>query len=159
VLHAARQRGLRIVERAWGDPGVRGLAMALDDLAGVDVVHLKSHVDPAARRALFQASHAVLANSGHEPFGLVGLETMAAGGLACTGCSGEDYAVPGQNAIVLETGDPQEFVSLYRRMRAAPEIEARMRRAGRATARGYAWPEVVGSVLLPRVDLAFAPAA
>ena len=159
VLRAARDRGLKIVERAWEGPGVSGLLAALDDLVGVDVVHLRRHVDPPARRALFQASHAVLANSGHEPFGLVGLETMAAGGLACTGCSGEDYAVPGQNAIVLETGDPHEFVGLYGRLRQSPEMEARMRRAGRATARSYAWPEVVGSVLLPRVELAAAPAA
>jgi hypothetical protein len=50
---------------------------------------------------LFSGSAAVLANSGREPFGLVGLETMAAGGVACTGSTGEDYVVPGQNALVL----------------------------------------------------------
>ncbi len=35
------------------------------------------------------------------PNGLVGLETMAAGGVACTGGTGEDYAVAGRNALVL----------------------------------------------------------
>ena len=32
---------------------------------------------------------------------------MAVAGVACTGCSGEDYAVPGYNALVLETNDPR----------------------------------------------------
>jgi len=153
VLRAARARGLTIVERSWDKAGPVGLVEALSDVSDADVVNLRSHVDSDARRALFHASDAVLANSGHEPFGLVGLETMAAAGVACTGCSGEDYAVPGQNALVLETEDPREFVGLYRRLHEMPEVANRMRLAGRSTARRYAWPEVVGSVLLPRVEL------
>lgn len=153
VLAATRARGLRVVERRWEKPGSRGLLKALRDVGDADVVNLRSHVDPDARRTLFRGSGAVLANSGHEPFGLVGLETMAAGGVACTGCSGEDYAVPGQNALVLETGDPREFMGLYRRLRAEPGARRAMRRAGRQTARSYAWPEVVRRVLLPRLEL------
>ena len=65
----------------------------------------------------------MLANSGHEPFGLVGLETMAVGGVACTGCSGEDYAVPGYNALVLETNDPREFTALFSELHANPRRE------------------------------------
>jgi glycosyltransferase involved in cell wall biosynthesis len=102
---------------------------------------------------LFRGADAVLATSGHEPFGLVGLETMAVGGLACTGCSGEDYAQPGQNALVLETDDPREFVSLFRRVRSDPEHQRALRRAARVTARRYAWRDVVEGVLLPRVEL------
>ena len=60
-------------------------------------------------RLVYQASDAVLANSGREPFGLVGLETMAAGGMAFTGSTGEDYAIPFHNSIVLETSDPKEI--------------------------------------------------
>jgi glycosyltransferase involved in cell wall biosynthesis len=117
------------------------------------VVSLRSHVDPSARKVLFRATDAVLANSGHEPFGLVGLETMAAGGVACTGCSGEDYAVPGQNALVLQTGEPREFIELFQRLRADPAAATQLRRAGRYTARRYAWREVVERTLLPRVEL------
>jgi glycosyltransferase involved in cell wall biosynthesis len=102
---------------------------------------------------------AVLANSGHEPFGLVGLEAMAVGGLACTGCSGEDYAQAGQNALVLETDDPREFVGLFRRVRSDPEHQRALRRAARATARRYAWRDVVEGVLLPRVELSGSSAA
>jgi glycosyltransferase involved in cell wall biosynthesis len=153
VLRAANERRLRVVDRTWTRPGPDGLVEALGDIEGADVVNLRSHVDGDARRTLFHASDAVLANSGHEPFGLVGLETMAAAGVACTGCSGEDYAVPGQNALVIETDDPREFMGLYRGLKENPERANRMRLAGRSTARGYAWPEVVRSVLLPRVEL------
>jgi glycosyltransferase involved in cell wall biosynthesis len=100
---------------------------------------------------LFCGSAAVLANSGREPFGLVGLETMAAGGVACTGCTGEDYVVPGQNALVLETTDPWEFVSLFRELHTNPAQERALRRAGQATARRYAWPHIVQRLLLPRL--------
>ena len=37
-------------------------------------MNLHSHVDSQTRPTLFAAMGAVLANSGHEPFGLVGLE-------------------------------------------------------------------------------------
>jgi glycosyltransferase involved in cell wall biosynthesis len=153
VLRAAAGRRLRVVEREWVRPGAEGLLAALRDVGDADVVNLRSYVDPHARRALFRGSDVVLANSGHEPFGLVGLEAMAVGGVACTGCSGEDYAVPGQNAIVLETDEAREFMTLYRSLRADPERLKRMRRAGQSTARRYAWDEVAKTVLLPRVEL------
>ena len=153
VLSLARQRGLRVVERRATRPGPVGLLDSLRELGDADVVDLRSYMDPEARRTLFRAADAVLANSGHEPFGLVGLETMAAGGVACTGCSGEDYAVPGQNALVMETGDPREFLGLFRRLYTNPNEARSLRRAGRSTARRYAWPEVVQRVLLPRVEL------
>ena len=153
VLRSARYRGLRVVERGWRGAGAQGFLEALGEVVDADVVNLVSRVESEPRRALFRASNTVLANSGHEPFGLVGLETMAAGGIACTGCSGEEYAVAGQNALVVQTAEPREFVGLYRWLCANPHEARSLRRAGRSTARRYAWPEVVERVLLPRVDL------
>jgi glycosyltransferase involved in cell wall biosynthesis len=158
VLAVARARGLRVVDCAPERPGARSLFGALRGIGDADVVNLRSFVDSETRRVLFRAADAVLANSEHEPFGLVGLEAMAAGGVACTGCSGEDYALPGQNALVLETDDPREFMSLFRRLRAEPGMAGALRRAGRWTARRYAWPEVVERVLLPRVEIPHARA-
>jgi glycosyltransferase involved in cell wall biosynthesis len=103
------------------------------------------------------ASAAVLANSGHEPFGLVGLETMAVGGVACTGSSGEDYVIPGRNALVLETNDPHEFVSLFNDLRTNPRLERAIRQAGRVTARQYAWSQIVQRLLLPRLRVLATP--
>jgi glycosyltransferase involved in cell wall biosynthesis len=153
VLAAMEAGGLRRVDREYHEPGALGLLEALREVDGADVVNLRSRVDPDGRRTLFRSASAVLANSGHEPFGLVGLEAMAAGGIACTGCSGEDYVVPGQNALVLETQDPNEFLGLFRRLRSNPGEAAALRRAGRWTARRFAWPEVVQRVLLPRLEL------
>ena len=153
VLGAARRHGLRVVERSWVRSGAEGLVEALRDVGDADVVELRSHVDSPSRRVLFRTADAVLANSGHEPFGLVGLEAMAAGGVACTGCSGEDYAVPGHNALVLETGDPGEFLGLFSWIRSEPERERALRRSAAAAARRYAWPRIVERVMLPRVEL------
>jgi glycosyltransferase involved in cell wall biosynthesis len=151
VLASAAAQGLRVVERTIPTPGSRGLLRTLEHLHAADIVNLRSPLDPESRQLLFHCSHAVLANSGREPFGLVGLETMAAGGVACTGCSGEDYAVPGYNALVLETNDPQEFLRLYGALRTHPAQERAIRRAGRATARQYRWSEIVRRVLAPRI--------
>jgi glycosyltransferase involved in cell wall biosynthesis len=153
VLAAARAAGLSVVDRTLRRPGPESLVEALTESQGVDVVNITTPVDPSARRVLFRGVDAVLANSSFEPFGLVGLETMAVGGIATTGCTGEDYALAGRNSLVLQTDDPREFIALYRRLREDPaEIDA-MRKAGRATARQFAWAEVVHRNLLPRLEL------
>ena len=153
VLAAAAAAGLGIVECPLPQPGVRGLLQALAGLEGADLISLRSPLDGASCRVLFQGADAVLATSGHEPFGLVGLETMAAGGVSCTGGSEEDYAVPGYNALVLETEDPQEFLGLFATLRAHPAQERALRQAGRLTARRYGWPQVLQRTLLPRLGL------
>jgi glycosyltransferase involved in cell wall biosynthesis len=155
VLREMAALGLRVAPRAASCPGTRGFTHALSDAHEYDVLNVISHIDPDSRRALFRASDVVLANSTREPFGLVGLETMAAGGIACTGYTGEDYAMSGRNAIVLQTEDPSEFVELFLQVRADPDYEIAMRRAGRLTARQYAWPSIIRTALAPR--LAFLP--
>ncbi|MGH8064712.1 MAG: glycosyltransferase family 4 protein [Candidatus Entotheonellia bacterium] len=151
VLGAAARAGLRVAERVFPKPEIHGLLKAMDDLEDIDIVSLRSPITLPSRRVLFHASSAVLANSGHEPFGLVGLETMAVGGVACTGCSGEDYAVPGYNALVLETNDPREFTALFSELHANPRREQALRRAGSATAKHYMWSEIIQHLLLPRI--------
>jgi glycosyltransferase involved in cell wall biosynthesis len=153
VLDAADRAGLHVIECSPADGGVEGLLHTLAASSEADVVNLRSPLEVSGRRVLFRASDAVLANSSHEPFGLVGLETMAAGGIACTGSTGEDYVVPGLNALVLETADPQEFIALFGELHANPEQERAVRRAGRATAKRYAWSQIMQQILLPRVRL------
>jgi glycosyltransferase involved in cell wall biosynthesis len=156
VRRASREAGLVLSTRRLAQPGAAGVLAAVEDVDGVDGIELDSYVDPLARRLLLESAAVVLANSEHEPFGLVGLEAMAVGGLACTGSSGEEYAIPGHNALVLEADgeDAREFVGLYRPLRLAPERERPLREAGRATAHAYAWPRVLRHVLLPRIELA-----
>jgi len=149
VLTRARQAGLRIEERKLVGPGEEGLVDSLQGLTDADVLLLRSHLDAPARAALFQAADAVLANSAHEPFGLVGLEAMAVGGLACTGVTGEDYAIAGQNALMLQQDDPSEFVRLFSALHNDQNANRAMRQAGLQTADRFAWAKVVSQQLLP----------
>lgn len=153
VLAHARSLGLQVSRQRLRRAGGQGLLKALQRANGSDVVMIDSHVDADARRLLFHASDAVLANSVHEPFGLVGLEAMAVGGLACTGCTGEDYAIPGENAIALQTNDPRELAAALSELRANPSREREVRREGRRTAQSYYWPRVIERSLLPQVQL------
>jgi glycosyltransferase involved in cell wall biosynthesis len=153
VLAAAAAAGLQVADRVLPQQGVRGLMQVLEGLGAVDIVNLCSPIDPESRLVLFHSAAAVLANSQHEPFGLVGLETMAAGGVACIGYTGEDYAVPGHNALALETNDPQEFLDLFGTLRRNPTMERALRRAGRTTAQQYTWSQIMHRILLPRLHL------
>jgi glycosyltransferase involved in cell wall biosynthesis len=153
VLAKTAGAGLRFTERGNGPADANGLLESLDGLEGFDVVCLRSHLKPSARRVLYRGADAVLANSGHEPFGLVGLETMAVGGLACTGGTGEDYVIPGWNALVLQSTDPKEFVNLYEPLRAKPSDLRAVRRHAKYTASQNTWQAVIQRNLLPRIAL------
>jgi glycosyltransferase involved in cell wall biosynthesis len=148
----AQQLSLRWTDRTLDASGTSEFLGALREVNDVDVVNLCAHVAPVPRRLLLRGADAVLANSAHEPFGLVGLEAMAVGGLAFTGCSGEDYVLPGQNALMLETDDPSEFLHLYGGLRSNPGAELALRRAARWTAKRLAWQEILQRVFLPRLN-------
>ena len=107
------------------------------------MIEHRSGVRESLARTLCAAADGVLANSVSEPFGLVGLEAMTAGGVVYTGGTGEDYAVSGRNAVVLETLDPGEIADRSDDLASHPERSARLRRAARATARAYTWDRVV----------------
>jgi glycosyltransferase involved in cell wall biosynthesis len=144
-----------VVDRSLATPDADALVKCMLDVDGVDIVNLCSHLSADATRLLWRTVDAVLANSGREPFGLVGLETMAAGGLACTGGTGEDYAVPGWNALVLQSTQPEEFLTLYHRLRANPQTHQLLRRRGRSTAERYRWPQVIEGNVLPLLEFVF----
>jgi hypothetical protein len=76
---------------------------------------------------------------------------MAVSGLACTGGTGEDYAVPGWNALVLQTTDPQEFMGLFLPLQSHPTELRAMRRRGRLTANQQTWEAIIKRSLWPRL--------
>jgi glycosyltransferase involved in cell wall biosynthesis len=158
VREIARSAGLRWVDAQPQGAGARALLSALDAAEGADILCIRHPLDSESSIALFRAVAVVLADSLFEPFGLVGLEAMAAGGVACTRLSGEDYAIPGRNALVLQTEDPRELCAVLRRLREHPDEERALRRAARFTAQQYSWPEVVKRVLMPRLELLRNPA-
>jgi glycosyltransferase involved in cell wall biosynthesis len=154
VLNHARHQGLVVVDAAT-PADVAGLAGLLRTNPDADVINLTTFLSDALLAVIYPACDAVLANSGHEPFGLVGLEVMAAGGLAVTGSTGEDYAQAYRNALVVETSDPVEVVTELMLLKERPALAARIRRRGRTTAREFVWERVIDQ-LLPRVEFAAA---
>jgi hypothetical protein len=92
---------------------------------------------------MYQAADGVLANSEKEPFGLVGLEVMASGGVAYVGRTGEDYAVPFGNAVVMQSDDARELFATHATLRARPEVVRAIRADGKATAKRFVWPRVL----------------
>jgi glycosyltransferase involved in cell wall biosynthesis len=152
VVQRALRLGLRVARVAWNDPGVPGLIQALRPAADFDMVRLDGYLSEDQRRVLYNGTHAVLANSGIEPFGLVGLETMASAGLAMVGATGEDYATNGYDSISIQTSDPMEIVRHAQALRRRPDVAMRIRRAARGSASRYAWDCVIDRILLPSVD-------
>jgi glycosyltransferase involved in cell wall biosynthesis len=157
VLDYARHQGLDVVDTVT--PGdASGLVSLLRQNTQADVINFTSFLSDELVAVIYAACDAVLANSGHEPFGLVGLEVMAAGGLAVTGSTGEDYAEAYRNALVLETNDPVELVTELALLKERPKLAASMRRRGRTTAREYVWEKVIDQLLL-RIEFAAAQQA
>jgi glycosyltransferase involved in cell wall biosynthesis len=157
VMDHARHQGLAVLD-ATAPADAAGLASLLREHPDADAVNFTSFVSDELQALIYSACDAVLANSGHEPFGLVGLEVMAAGGLAVTGSTGEDYAEAYRNALVLETNDPIELVTELSLLKERPKLAASMRRRGRTTARQYVWEKVIQELLL-RVEFAAAQQA
>ena len=154
VLAHAAMHGLKLQD-APGPRDAAGVGRLLREgaAAGADVINLVSFLPESILGPIYAAADVVLANSGHEPFGLVGLEVMAAGGLAVTGSTGEDYAAGFRNAIVLETDDPIELVTALHGIHDRPELAKAMRREGVLTAADYTWEKVIDQ-LRYRIELA-----
>ncbi len=136
-------RGLALERVALGaDAAPADLARAIARAQG-DVLFLDFFVSERTLRALYASADGVLANSEKEPFGLVGLEVMACGGIAFVGRTGEDYAVPYGNAVVVQGGEPRELGAHLDALAANAALAARMRADGIATAVRYSWPRVL----------------
>jgi len=147
VLDHARALGLRVRDVNVARSGCDEMACALAGNHEADVVNITSFVAPDDLRVLYRAADGVLANSGREPFGLVGLEAMAAGGTAFTGNTGEEYARHLENAVVLDTADPAEAAWYISYLADRPGEQTRLRSEGRATARLFTWDRVLDQLL------------
>ena len=152
VLEHARDLGLQVQDVAVHDHGAAGIAYAFSQAEGADVLNVTTPLSPECLRVLYRAADGVLANSGREPFGLVGLEAMAAGGMAFTGNTGEEYARHLENAVVLDTADPAEAAWYVAYLDDRPREQQRLRTGARRTARRFAW-ECVLEQLLARAQV------
>jgi len=147
VMGRARQHGLSVCDWSELVEDAGGVARALSESSGAALVNLCRFLPDAVIPEIDLAATAVLANSGHEPFGLVGLEAMAAGGVAMVGATGEEYARPYGNAIVIETDDGAEVAAALRGLVDRPALARRLRREARHSARDFTWPAVIEGLL------------
>src|SRR5256712_5513457 len=151
VLEFAAYQGLRVAQLSQTMPDVAGLSHTLKEYPDADVWNVTAFLPDDLLPPLYASATATLANSGHEPFGLVGLEAMASGGVAFVGATGEDYAEPFQNAIVIETEDASEIVAYVTWLADHPESTRNLRIAAQRTAREYTWQRVI-DILLRRLE-------
>ncbi|MDE2818051.1 MAG: glycosyltransferase family 4 protein [Chloroflexota bacterium] len=144
VLHRAAEMGL-VVQDIYSDnsnlEGALDAILAASDHA--DVLNLCDFVPEALQRVFYSAVDAVLANSGYEPFGLVGLEAMACGAVVVTGTTGEDYAVQLHNALSVETDDPAELASYLQLVHSQPDVIKQIKRHARQTAALFTWDSTI----------------
>ncbi len=147
VLHRAYTLGLSIQDVVAQRPDLEQCITAIEQAEPADVYNLRFFLPEEFVRTTYAAADATLANSGHEPFGLVALEVMAAQGIAVTGSTGEDYAVSFENAIVTETDDPDEIVGYMLHLRRHPEEQERIRENGQYTAKQFLWDRVIENLI------------
>jgi glycosyltransferase involved in cell wall biosynthesis len=141
-----RERGLTVERVVLGaNASAKELAAALREVQA-DIAFLDFFVSEPALRALYGGADGVLANSEKEPFGLVGLEVMGAGGVAFVGRTGEDYAVPYGNSVVVQSDEPRELLTHLAALGSRPELGQRIRADGRATAKRYVWPRILDAL-------------
>ena len=153
VLQHARQLGLTVVD-VDGHPQTWLEALGAIEVAGpADIYNLRFSMSQSMLHVFYAAADFVLANSKHEPFGLVGLEAMAAGGVVLTGPTGETYSSDREGAIALDTEQPGELVLTVENLRDHPEYAQDIRRAAPQVAARYTWENVTG-VLFEKIILA-----
>jgi len=162
VLRHAYNIGLNIKDVVAQRPNLEQCLDALANAGPADIYNLRFFLPEEFVRTIYHAADATLANSGHEPLGLVALEVMAAEGIAVTGSTGEDYAISFENAIVTETDDPDEIVGYLIYLRRHPEEQERIRKAGCQTAEQFLWDQVIENLasklefLARKQDIVFA---
>jgi len=147
VLERADALGLRVRDVTCKDDSVEARLNAIMAARGADVLNVKFHCQHELLRILYHACDAVMANSIHEPFGLVGLEVMASAGVVFTGGTGEDYAQHFFNSIVLDTNDSEEIAGYLDYLKFHPGVASRLRKAGQVTAHQYTWPFVIDGLI------------
>ena len=147
VFRHAYNRGLHIQDVVAQRPNLQQCMDAIENAGQADIYNLRFFLPEEFVRTTYAAADATLANSGHEPFGLVALEVMAAQGIAVTGSTGEDYAISFENAIVTETDDPDEIVGYLLYLRRHPEQQEHMRAASQYTAEQFLWDRVIENLV------------
>ncbi len=151
VMTNARGLGLEVIDVQL-PADIDAAITALGSTPKADIYNQTSFMSDDLISLFYTGADAVLANSGHEPFGLVGLEVMASAGIVFVGSTGEDYSVPYLNSVVLDTDDPSEINVALDFLRNHPEVAERIRVEAQETARSFSWENVIVDNLLGKLE-------
>ena len=154
VVERARAVGLTAATITCSDEEPAALWQAIATAQPSDVLFVENALSRPQLQCLYRASEGVLANSGIEPFGLVGLEAMASGGVSFLGATGEDYATAGHDAICLQSSNPRELVAHLLYLQAHPLFARKLRHQARRTAMRYTWDRVIRAHIGPMLGRA-----
>ena len=153
VFDRARAHGLTVTHITDAPHSWSALIDVLHEAPPTDLYNLSFTLTEEMLRVFYAAADAVLANSGHEPFGLVGLEAMAAGGIVFTGNTGEEYATGG-GAFSMDTDRAEEIVTPLLRLLNAPKAAQAQRDRARRHAAEFTWRRVTDVLFNKLNDLA-----
>lgn len=142
ILKKAESLNLKVRTLEIEKPTFENMCLAFSESLSFDILELNFFLPEEILRLFYHCADAVLANSGHEPFGLVGLEVMATEGIALTGATGEDYAESFENSIVIETGNPKEITVYLLDLLNDPKMKDKIHKNAYKTAQMYTWENV-----------------
>ncbi len=151
ISQKAFEQGLVWSEIHLSHPSMRQILTELKRHRDADVLELQFFVPEDFLRVLYSSADAILANSSHEPFGLVGLEVMACGGVAITGSSGEDYAHSFVNCLRIDSDDYREIVVYLQDLLAHPDSSQDIRSRAQLTSSLFSW-ELVTTELFRKIE-------
>jgi len=112
-----------------------------------DVLNLLFPLPYPFLRVLYQASDVVLANKSYDPFGLVGMEAMAAGAVIFVGRSAEGCATHMYNSVVLDHYHAEEIQFYVDHLRVHPKKREKLSKAARQTAERWTWKRVAETLI------------
>lgn len=147
ILKRAESLNLKVRTLEIEKPTFENICIAFSESLSFDILELNFFLPEDILHLFYHCADAVLANSSHEPFGLVGLEVMATGGIALTGATGEDYADSFENSIVVETDNPKEIAVYLLDMLNDYKTKDKIHKNAYKTAQMYTWENVVDKLL------------
>ncbi len=151
ITQRAWEQGLVWSEVKVEEPTTANILAELARHKEADILELSFFVPEDFLKSVYASVDAVLANSGHEPFGLVGLEVMATGGIAFVGSTGEDYAQSFVNCVVIDSEDAREVTIYIKSILADSEAVSNLRARAQLTASSFLW-EIVTEELFRKLQ-------
>ena len=143
--------GLRYVTISLKYPSFDSIIEAFHQYGHFDIIEMDFFIPEDFLMYLYGASDIVLANSTYEPFGIVGLEVMAKGGLPVVGNTGEDYALHNKNALRVKSDDPLELADMISDVFMNPLLTKNIKSSGMKTAKVFTWDRALG-ILVHRIE-------